>query len=167
MAPKRRFKTKWDKRPIKKVGTVVWDKLYGRYYEVVLNKQGKKVWKKKPVSKTSKKRQEKESIWGKNIKLEKFWRRLASGEYMIAVYTNNTHKYVKIPIKSSIKSKKTILSLKDNPKIKALLTTPASSDGYEYILYPKAKLKTPTQVIKNYKKYFKSRTTGNKEMFIF
>jgi hypothetical protein len=46
--------------------------------------------------------------------------------------------------------------------IVAVLSSNLSQNAYEQYLYPKAKDKTVAYVIKNYKKYFKPITSGEK-----
>jgi hypothetical protein len=96
------------------------------------------------------------SVWGKNKPLEKFWQGLASKNYVVVIYKNGKHKYIKPPNLLTEKSTKFYNELDDNKEIEAVLSSNLSQDAYEIYLYPKAKDKTVEHVIKNYKKYFKS-----------
>ena len=96
------------------------------------------------------------TVWGKNKPLEKFWQGLASDKYVVVIYTNGKHKYVKPPNSLTQKSTNFYNELDDDEDIEAVLSSNLSQDAYEIHLYPKAKNKTVAHVIKNYKKYFKS-----------
>ena len=37
------------------------------------------------------------TVWGKNPKLESFWRDLSSGKCVVLVYKNGTHTYLEMP----------------------------------------------------------------------
>ena len=50
----------------------------------------------------------------------------------------------------------------EDTNIIAVLSSNLSQNAYEQYLYPKAKDKTVDYVIKNYKKYFKPITPGEK-----
>ena len=92
-----------------------------------------------------------ESVWGKNKKLEAFWRKLASGKEVILVYTNNKVVKFTMPKTYPAKSNK-YKDLENDNNIKAIITSAESIDSYES-LYKKVKNKTPQEIIKNYKKY--------------
>ena len=97
-----------------------------------------------------------DTVWGKNKPLEKFWRDLASGNKVVVVYSSpSQHKFVNVP-----KGKTALRTLydgfDDDSNVVAVLSSNMSQDAYEINLYPKAKDKTVDEVIKNYKKYFKS-----------
>ena len=96
------------------------------------------------------------TVWGKNKPLEKFWQGLASDKYVVVIYKNGKHKYVKPPNSSTQKSTNFYNELDENKEIKAVLSSNQSQDAYEIYLYPKAKDNSVEYVIKNYKKYFKS-----------
>jgi len=95
------------------------------------------------------------TVWGKNKPLEKFWQGLANGKYVVVIYTNGKHKYVKLPNPHTQKSKKLYNDFDDNEEIESILSSNLSQDSYEVYLYPNAKDKTVEHVIKNYKEYFK------------
>jgi hypothetical protein len=95
-------------------------------------------------------------VWGKNKPLEKFWRGLASGKYVVVVYKNGKSKYIKPPNPSTQKLNNFYNELDANEEIEAVLSSNLSQDAYEIYLYPKAKNNSVDYVIKNYKKYFKS-----------
>ena len=95
------------------------------------------------------------TVWGKNPMLEKFWSNLASMRLVIAI-TKTGSRFVTYP------SKATMAALDGDKSVLAILTSNPSQDAYEVYLYPKAKDKTVTYVIKNYKKYFKPILPGSK-----
>jgi hypothetical protein len=96
------------------------------------------------------------TVWGKNKPLEKFWEGLASEKYVVVIYKNGKHKYVKPPTPRTEKSTLFYNQLDDDKEVAAVLSSNLSQDAYELHLYPKAKSKSVEEVIKNYKKYFKS-----------
>jgi len=83
------------------------------------------------------------TVWGKNLPLEKWWSQLAGGK---AVIYKNGHKTV------TVKKNQWDEFDQDDSIIDVL--TRRSQDAYEVYLYPKAKDKTVKEVIAN-KKYFK------------
>jgi hypothetical protein len=101
------------------------------------------------------------NIWGKNIKLEKFWKKLSQGKMVVVIYSNK--KYKKVILKSKAFTKKIFKNLNEDSEVKAILITGISVDWYEY-LYKKAKNKEPEYVINNYKKY--SKNTEDKFWFL-
>ena len=96
-----------------------------------------------------------ESIWGKNKPLEKFWRRLASGEKVVLIQKTGGHKIFTMPT-GKMAALKIFNTFDDDPNIVAVLSSNLSQDAYEVFLYPKAGDKSVEYVIKNYKKFFKS-----------
>lgn len=104
------------------------------------------------------------SVWGKNKPLEKFWQGLVSHKYVVVVYKNGKHKYVKPPNSFTQKSTNFYNELDANKEIEAVLSSSLSQDAYEIYLYPKAKDKSVEYVIKNYKKYFKSMGSSSKDL---
>jgi hypothetical protein len=104
------------------------------------------------------------SVWGKNKPLEKFWQGLASEKYLVIIYKNGKHKYVKPPNSLTQKSTNFYNKLDDDKEIDAVLSSNSSQDAYEIHLYPKAKNNSVEYVIKNYKKYFKSMGAPSKEL---
>lgn len=105
-----------------------------------------------------------ENIWGKNKKLEKFWRKLASGEQVILVYTNDKIANFIMPKKNHSKSNK-YKELENDTKIKAIITSAQSSDSYES-LYKRTKNKTPKEILKNYKKYLINYDKNDKSWYL-
>jgi len=85
------------------------------------------------------------TVWGKNLPLEKWWAKLAEG-HVILIYKNG-HKMV------TVKNQWDQWDADDS--ILDVLTSSRSQDAYEVYLYPKAKDKTVNEVLANYKKYFK------------
>jgi len=104
------------------------------------------------------------SVWGKNKPLEKFWRDLASAKYVVVIYRNGKHKYVKPPNPLTQKSANFYNKLDDDKEIEAVLSSNLSQNAYEIYLYSKAKDNSVEHVIKNYKKYFKSMGAPSKEL---
>lgn len=104
------------------------------------------------------------SVWGKNKPLERFWQGLASEKYVVIVYKNGKHKYIKPPYSLTDKSTNFYNELDDDKEIEAVLSSNLSQDSYEIHLYPKAKDNSVEHVIKNYKKYFKSTGAPSKEL---
>ena len=102
------------------------------------------------------------TVWGKNPELEHFWGDLASGENVVLIYTNGTHKFVKMPKRFTTKHQTMIDSFDKDSDIVAVLSSNPSQDAYEVYLYPKAKDKSVDYVIKNYGKYFKPILPGAK-----
>lgn len=95
-----------------------------------------------------------ESVWGKNIPLENFWRQL-SGKNVIVIYKDKKYKYINLPKRTTQKYTKIFNDFDNDDNVVAVLSSSLSSDAYELGLYPKAKNKSVEYVIKNYKKYFK------------
>ena len=86
-----------------------------------------------------------ESVWGKNLPLEKWWSQLSDGK-VVLIYKDG---YKIVPSKN----KWDVFDADDS--ILSVLSSPRSQDAYEIYLYPKAKDKTVKEVIQQYKKYFK------------
>ena len=104
------------------------------------------------------------SIWGKNKKLENFWRKLASGDKVILVYNNGKIVHHATPKTQPAKQKKYI-ELENNKDIKAIITSAMSSDTYE-ALYKRVKGKKPDEIIKNYRKYLTNYGKGDKSWYL-
>ena len=85
----------------------------------------------------------KDTVWGKNLPLEKWWGQLAEGKAVLIYKDGHT-----------MSSKKQWDQWDADDSILDVLTSPRSQDSYE-VLYPKAKDKTVSEVIANYKRYFK------------
>lgn len=149
----------------------------GNMWKIVENKNGTKRWQKQSnvtsKNKTIKKKKSKrllklekdpESVWGKNKKLEEFWRKLASGKEVILVYTNGKVVNFKMPKTRTAASNK-YKELENDNNIKAIITSAQSSDSYE-LLYKKAKNKTPQEIIKNYKKYLTNYGNNDKSWYL-
>ena len=95
------------------------------------------------------------TVWGKNKPLEEWWKQLASGKKVVIIERNGGHKMHTIP-NGKLAIRKAFDAFDDDPNIVAVLSSNMSQDAYEVFLYPKAKGNSVEQVIKNYKKYFKS-----------
>ena len=121
---------------------------------------------KKPLNKTSKRIldmwKDPNSVWGKNKPLEKFWRELASGKKVVVVYKDGKTKSVNLPKPTTKKSTILFNEFESNKDIAAVLSSSLSQDSYEVYLYPKARDNSVEYVIKNYKKYFKPLSSGEK-----
>jgi hypothetical protein len=94
----------------------------------------------KKMTKTRKRRKETTTdanVWGKNKKLENFWRKLASGDKVILVYNNGKIVHYTLP-KTQPAKKKKYIELENNKDIKAIITSAMSSDTYE-ALYKRVK----------------------------
>jgi hypothetical protein len=92
------------------------------------------------------------TVWGKNLPLEKWWYQLSRGWKVVLIYKNG-HKT--ITIKKGLWGSGKIDEFNKNDSIIHILTSSRSQDAYEVHLYPKAKDKTVKEVIANYKRYFK------------
>ena len=115
-------------------------------------KPKKRTYKKRTYKKRTYKKKTKQLFgWGKNPKLEKFWRELASGKKVIIVYNNDKIENYNMP-KTKNAAHKKYIELLNNNEIKAIITSGQSSDIYE-ALYKRVKNKSPQEIIKNYKKY--------------
>ena len=101
------------------------------------------------------------SVWGKNKPLEKFWRELSTGKKIVIIYKTKPYKIETLP-NGPATYKKLIAEYEEDPSIAALLTSNMSGDSYEVYLYPRAKHKTVDEVIKDYKKYFKTKMSDGK-----
>jgi len=142
----------------------------GNMWKIVENKNGTKRWFKLSniITKKSKRllKEEKDpnSVWGKNKKLEQFWRELASGYKVILVYNDDKKENFIMPKTHPALSNK-YKELENNNNIKAIITSAQSSDTYES-LYKKVKNKTPQEIIKNYKKYLTNYGKGDKSWYL-
>lgn len=143
----------------------------GKMWVVVKTKNGVHRWNKvgtAKTAKTAKKRKSKqtkdepEDVWGKNKKLEEFWRRLASGKEVVLQHKDGTIERYKMPTTLSA-SRKEFDKLKKDDDVKAIITSAQASDVYE-ALYDKTKGKTIQEIINNYKKY--SRNIGDKVWYL-
>jgi hypothetical protein len=72
------------------------------------------------------------------------------------VYKNGRHKYVNLLNPHTEKSTILFNEFDENDDVFAVLSSNTSQDAGEVFLYPKAKDSSIEDVIKNYKKYFKS-----------
>lgn len=97
----------------------------------------------------------------RNVKLEKFWRKLANGKIVI-VYKDGSFEMTV--------SQSPIANLKvqydafdDNQDIVAILSSPMSSDAYDG-LSKRAKDSSVEDVIQNYKKFFKRAQKTPKDL---
>jgi hypothetical protein len=103
-----------------------------------------------------------ETVWGKNPELEDFWNNLASEKYVVLIYKDKTHKYLKLPKRGTKKYETIYTEFNEDPNIVAVLSSNLSQDAYEQYLYPKAKDKSVDYVIKHYATYFKPIASGDK-----
>jgi DNA-directed RNA polymerase alpha subunit len=128
----------------------------GNMWKVVKTKGGIKRW--------AKILNNDDNIWGKNKKLENFWKKLSSGSELVLIYTNDKIVHYKMPKTYLARSNKYKEFLK-NSDIKAIITSSRSSDSYLF-LYKKVKNKTPNEIIKNYKKYLTNYGKGDKTWYL-
>jgi len=143
----------------------------GNKWAIVVDTRGVQRWqlKKKPTTMKQRRRGKSarvvameadpaESVWGKNKPLEKFWRKLASGEKVVIIYTTPaSHPPTIVNVPTSKTAMKSFYDKCDaDPNIVAVLSSNISQDAYEVFLYPKARDSTVRDVIHNYNKYFKS-----------
>lgn len=141
---------------------------------VIVKTKTSKMWSKNKTLKTSKTLKIKKgktkskrtsfkstSVWGKNKPLEKFWRELSTGKKIVIIYKTKPYKIETLP-NGPATYKKLIAEYEEDPSISALLTSNMSGDSYEVYLYPRAKDKTVDEVIKDYKKYFKTKMSDGK-----
>ena len=141
---------------------------------VIVKTKTSKMWSKNKTLKTSKTLKIKKgktkskrtsfkstSVWGKNKPLEKFWRELSTGKKIVIIYKTKPYKIETLP-NGPATYKKLIAEYEEDPSIAALLTSNMSGDSYEVYLYPRAKDKTVDEVIKDYKKYFKTKMSDGK-----
>jgi len=144
----------------------------GNMWKIVQNKNGTKRWLKISNNKSQKKKSKRliklekvqESVWGKNKKLEEFWRKLASGKEIILIYNIGKIEKFKMPKTHNAGSKK-IKEFEENTNIKAIITSAMSSDTYES-LFKKAYNKTPNEIIKDYKKYLTNYGNNDKNWYL-
>jgi hypothetical protein len=97
----------------------------------------------------------------KNVGLEKFWRKLASGKIAI-VYKNGSFKITSSDSPTA-KLKIQYDAFDKDPNVVAVLASPMSSDAYDG-LYKRAKDSSVEDVVKNYKKFFKPSEKTPKDM---
>jgi hypothetical protein len=90
-----------------------------------------------------------QSVWGKNLELEKFWGGLASGKYVVLIYKDGTHEYIILPKRTTKKFQTMFAGFEEDINIVSVLSSNLSQNAYEQSLYPKAKDKTVVYVIKN------------------
>ena len=141
----------------------------GNKWAIVVDRRGVKRWQLKKKPTTMKQRRGKSArvvameadpttVWGKNKPLERFWRKLASGEKAVIIYTTSASRpptIVNVPTGNT--AMKAFYDKCDaDPNIVAVLSSNISQDAYEVFLYPKACDSTVRDVIHNYNKYFKS-----------
>ena len=98
--------------------------------------------------------------WGRNPPLERLWRKLASGDYVVAVLAGGKQKMLRQPQTGAARVR-AYKRLRQDPDIQALITAPSSSDCYER-LYKKVKGASPATVLRHYTKYL-SRDGTSKE----
>jgi hypothetical protein len=128
-----------------------------RKHYMVSKKWGRKIRPKTASRKVQNKNgADNDTIWGKNKPLEKFWHKLASGKYVVIIYKNGKHKYMKMPNPGTQQASDLYNRFDQDEEIEAVLSSSISTDTYQEFLYPKAKNESVENVINNYKKYFES-----------
>ena len=103
-----------------------------------------------------------ETVWGKNPQLENFWGDLASQKKVVLIHKDGSSKHVLMPNWKTKKYEGLMAQFNEDKNIVAILSSNLSQDAYELYLYPKAKDKSVDYVIKNYKKFFKPISPGDK-----
>jgi hypothetical protein len=138
----------------------------GNEWIIVTDKLGTHRWQKNITAKNKTKKHRKsarvlameadpESVWGKNKPLEQLWQSLASGQKVVIINAQKSHKIVNVP--NSKTARRAFFDSYDaDPNIVAVLSSNMSQDAYEVYLYPKAKGHDVDYVIANYKKFFKA-----------
>ena len=112
------------------------------------------------------------SSFNKNMRLQKFWQKLAGGKLIILVFKNGTSQYKYMTKKTNAARGKEWRSVEEaatqNPDVVAILVSNSSWEAYDY-LYARAKNKSVKDVIKNWKKYFRTssgkNSPGDKTMY--
>ena len=144
----------------------------GSYWIVVATKKNVHRWQKIANNKSKKSKvikvkknvsdddDEDEDVWGKNKKLETFWRSLAKGEKVVLIKKDTDYKIVKL---NKNKAAEQLSDFDSSGNIIAILSSFMSQDAYEIYLYPKAKDSSVEYVIKNYKKFFKAYGSNPKD----
>lgn len=135
----------------------------GNYWIVVATKSNVNRWQKIANNKSKKYKlvkEDEESVWGKNKKLEMFWRNLAKGEKVVVIKKNNDYSIITLQKK---KVAEHLSKLNHDPNVVAILSSFMSQDAYELYLYPKAQDSSVEHVIKNYKTFFKAYGTIPKD----
>lgn len=138
----------------------------GNYWIVVATKSNVNRWQKVANKKSKKSKKSKlvnedeESVWGKNKKLETFWRTLAKGEKVVVIKKNTDYSIITLQKKNVAEH---LSKLNHDPNVVAILSSFMSQDAYELYLYPKAQDSSVEHVIKNYKTFFKAYGTISKD----
>jgi hypothetical protein len=112
------------------------------------------------------------SSFNKNMRLQKFWQKLAGGKLIVLVFKNGTSQYKYMTKKTNAARGKEWRSVEEaatqNPDVVAILVSNSSWEAYDY-LYARAKNKSVKDVIKNWKKYFRTssgkNSPGDKTMY--
>ena len=104
------------------------------------------------------------SSLNKNMELQKFWQKLASGKLIVLVLKNGTSQYKHMTKKTNNAQRNEWRSVEEaatrNPNVVAILVSNSSWEAYDY-LYARAKNKSVKDVVKNWKKYFKTSSGKN------
>ena len=135
----------------------------GNYWIVVATKSNVNRWQKIANNKSKKSKlvnEDEESVWGKNKKLETFWRTLAKGEKVVVIKKNTDYSIITLQKKNVAEH---LSKLNHDPNVVAILSSFMSQDAYELYLYPKAQDSSVEHVIKNYKTFFKVYGTISKD----
>jgi hypothetical protein len=106
------------------------------------------------------------------MRLQKFWQKLAGGKLIVLVFKNGTSQYKYMTKKTNAARGKEWRSVEEaatqNPDVVAILVSNSSWEAYDY-LYARAKNKSVKDVIKNWKKYFRTssgkNSPGDKTMY--
>ena len=171
----------------------------GNMWEIVQTKKGVKRWKilqdqsqrrstvrkgrRKTIKRKSRRRRrlskrlqklaaDPASSLNKNMELQKFWQKLASGKLIVLVFKNGTSQYKYMTKKTNKARWNEARGVEEaatrNPNVVAILVSNSSWEAYDY-LYARAKNKSVNDVVKNWKKYFRTssgiNSPGDKTMY--
>jgi len=98
-----------------------------------------------------------------NKSLFTFFKDLSSGKKVVVIYKDGTHKHVQLPNPTTTNYKNLFNEFDADPNVVAVLSTSLSMDDYES-LRARAKDASVENIIKNYKKYFKTKYSLPKDL---
>ena len=102
-------------------------------------------------------------VWGLNRPLERLWRKLASGDWIVIVSVDGKQKMLRQP-KTGAARIRSYKKLRQDPDIQALIMASSSPDCYER-LYKKVKGASPAAVLRHYTKHL-SHHGADKEWYL-
>ena len=98
-----------------------------------------------------------------NKSLFTFFKDLSSGKKVVVIYKDGTHKHVQLPNPTTNNYNNLFNEFDADPNVVAVLSTSLSMDDYES-LRARAKDASVENIIKNYKKYFKTKYSLPKDL---